>query len=177
MGKEHRERYVKKIAGVITAKRKYPTGYFVVGEYDLSLEFQKEMVGTLDHNEVVSCHLDFNKYDSEADCIVALKRAKKHLGESRESEKLQILVITAFDRLTKKYMDAVKQLIGCKDIGINLLISANIPLVHIVGLTEYMITFDSAAKVLSEFYRYNTQQVIYSLYNETLARNSSRVWR
>lgn len=177
MGKEHRERYVKKIAGVITTKRKYPTGYLVVGEYDLSLEFQKEMVDTLDHNEVVSCHLDFNKYDSEADCIVALKSAKKHLGKSRESEKMQILVITAFDRLTKKYMDAVKQLIGCKDIGINLLISANIPLVHIVGLTEYMINFDSAAKVLSEFYRYNTQQVICSLYNETLARNSSRAWR
>lgn len=176
MGKEHRERYVKKIAGVITAKRKYPTGYLVVGEYDLSLEFQKEMVDVLDHNEVVSCHLDFNKYDSETDCIVALKRAKKQLGESRGSGKMLVLVITAFDRLTKKYMDAVKQLIGCKDIGINLFISANIPLVHIVGLTEYMITFDSTAKVLSEFYRYNTQQVICSLYNETLARKSSRAW-
>ncbi|WP_155120021.1 hypothetical protein [Bacillus cereus] len=69
MGKEHRERYVKKIAGVITAKRKYPTGFLVVGEYDLSLEFQKEMVDMLDRNEVVSCHLDFNKYDSETDLL------------------------------------------------------------------------------------------------------------
>ncbi|MFF2884784.1 MULTISPECIES: hypothetical protein [Bacillus cereus group] len=177
MGKEHRERYVKKIAGVITTKRKYPTGYLVVGEYDLSLEFQKEMKDMLDHEDIVSCHLDFNKYDSEADCLISLKRAKKQLGESRGSEKLLILVITAFDRLTKKYMDAVQQLIGCNAIGINLFISANDPLVHLVGLTEYMITFDSTSKVLSEFYRYNTQQVICSLYNETLARNFNRAWR
>lgn len=65
-------------------------------------------------------------------------------------------------------MDAVKQLISCQAIGINLLVSANVPLVHLVGLTEYMITIDSTAKVLSKFYRYNTQQVIYSLHNESL---------
>ncbi|MEB9506443.1 hypothetical protein P4J13_21145 [Bacillus anthracis] len=177
MGKEHRERYVKKIAGVITTKRKYPTGYLVTGEYGLTLEFQKEIIDVLDPEEVMSCHLDFNVYDSESDCFTALKKAKKQLGESRESEKILILVITAFDRLSKKYMDAVKQLIGCSAIGINLIISANVPLVHLVGLTEYMITFDSSARVLSEFYRYNTQQVIYSLYNEALAQNSSRAWR
>lgn len=61
--------------------------------------------------------------------------------------------------------------------GINLFVSAHVPLVHLVGLTEYMIIFDSTAKVLSEFYRYNTQQIICSLYNETLAQNSSRAWR
>ncbi|MGI2733871.1 hypothetical protein [Bacillus cytotoxicus] len=174
MGKGHRERYVKKIAGVITTKRKYPTGYLVVGEYNLSLEFQNEIIDVLDHEEVMSCHLDFSKYNSEAECLVALKKAKKQLGESRDSGKILILVITAFDCLTKKNMDAVKQLIGCKAIGINLFISANVPLVHLVGLTEYMITFDPTAKVLSEFYRYSTQQVIFSPYNEALVQNSSR---
>ncbi len=66
------------------------------------------MVDMLDHNEVVSCHLDFNKYDSETDCIVALKRVKKQLGESRESGKMLVLVITAFDRLTKKIYGCCK---------------------------------------------------------------------
>lgn len=60
MGKEHRERYVKKIAGVITTKRKCPTGYLVTGEYGLTLEFQKEIIDMLDSEEVTSCHLDFN---------------------------------------------------------------------------------------------------------------------
>lgn len=177
MGKEHRERYVKRITDVIATKRKYPTGYLVVGEYDLSLGIQKEIIDALDHEEVVSCHLDFNQYDNEDQCFVALKKAKKELGENRDSEKTLILVITAFDCLDKKYMDAVKQLIGCKAIGINLLVSANVSLVHLVGLTEYMITFDPTSKVLSEFYRYNTQQVICSLYNETLAQSNSRAWR
>lgn len=177
MGKEHRERYVKKITDVIKTKRKYPTGYLVVGEYDFSLGIQKEIIDVLDHEEVMSFHLDFNKYDSEEQCFTALKKMKKQLGEHRDSEKILILVITAFECLSKKYMAAVQQLIGCKAIGINLLVSANVPLVHLVGLTEYMITFDPTSKVLSEFYRYNTQQVICSLYNETLARNSSRAWR
>ncbi|PEM43913.1 hypothetical protein [Bacillus wiedmannii] len=168
MGKGCRERYLKQIATVITTKRKYPTGYLVVGEYRLSLEIQKDILDILDHSEVTSSHLDFNNYKDEDECLIVMKKAKKQLNEDRHSGKLLILVITNFDRFNEKKMDAVKQLISCQAIGINLLISANIPLVHLVGLTEYMITVDSTAKVLSEFYRYNTQQIIYSLHNESL---------
>ncbi|KMQ09131.1 MULTISPECIES: hypothetical protein [Bacillus cereus group] len=168
MRKGCRERYLKQITAVITTKRKYPTGYLVVGEYRLSLEIQKDILDILDHSEVTSSHIDFNNYKDEDECLIVMKKAKKQLSEDRQSGKLLILVITNFDRFNAKKMDAVKQLISCQAIGINLLVSANVPLVHLVGLTEYMITVDSTAKVLSKFYRYNTQQVIYSLHNESL---------
>uniref|UniRef100_UPI003F497AC7 hypothetical protein n=1 Tax=Bacillus multifaciens TaxID=3068506 RepID=UPI003F497AC7 len=169
MGREHRERYIKTIANVVKTKRKNTIGYLVVGEKNLCTEIQKDIICALDEQGIISCHLDFYSYDHEDKCIAALKAAKKELSANKDSKQLLILVIESFDRIDTRIMDAVNLLIGCRAVGIHLLVSANTPMVHLVGLTEYLITMNPSEEILSKFYRYSNQKVLCTLYNDPLS--------
>lgn len=70
-------------------------------------------------------------------------------------------------------MDAVKVLIGSRSLGINLLVSANKRFVHLVGLTEYLVTLNQSNELFSELYRYSTQKVLASLKNEDVSRREA----
>ncbi|MGH0488229.1 hypothetical protein ACQVPJ_28300 [Bacillus mycoides] len=169
MSMECRERYIRQIANILTSKTKHTTGCLIEGEGDVCLEFQKELINALQDNHALVFHIDFKDYISETDCIAALKRARKQLSSNRQDGKSLFLILTSFERVEKKTMDAVKVLIGSRSLGINLLVSANKRIVHLVGLTEYLVTMNKSDKVFSELYRYSTQKVLASLKNEDVS--------
>lgn len=135
------------------------------GEVSISLDFQKELINILQDNDRLVCHVDFNDYTSETDCLAALKKARKQLSSNKQDGKTLFLSLASFERVEKKAMDAVKILIGSRSLGINLVVSANKRFVHLVGLTEYLVTMNKSDVVLSELYRYSTQKVLVSMYN------------
>ncbi|MCU5725171.1 hypothetical protein [Bacillus toyonensis] len=167
MSMECRERYIRQIANILTSKTKHTTGCLIEGEGDVCLEFQKELINALQDNHTLVCHIDFNDYTSETDCIAALKKARKQISSNKQDGKTLFLALTSFERVEKKTMDAVKVLIGSRSLGINLLVSANKRFVHLVGLTEYMVTLNTSDVVFSELYRYSTQKVLASLKNDS----------
>jgi len=95
-----------------------------------------------------------------------LKKARKQISSNKQDRKT-FLALTSFERVEKKTMDAVKVLIGSRSLGINLLVSANKRFVHLIGLTEYMVTLNTSDVVFSELYRYSTQKVLASLKNDS----------
>ncbi|MCU5743464.1 hypothetical protein OCC47_19225 [Bacillus cereus] len=139
------------------------------GEVSISLDFQKELINVLQDNDRLVCHVDFNDYTSETDCLAALKKASKQLSSNKEDGKTLFLVLSSFERVEKRTMDAVKILIGSRSLGINLIVSANKRFVHLVGLTEYLVTMNKSDVVFSELYRYSTQKVLASLKNENVS--------
>ncbi|MGA5680812.1 hypothetical protein ACPCHR_24425 [Bacillus bombysepticus] len=139
------------------------------GEVSISLDFQKELINILQDNHRLVCHVDFNDYTSETDCLAALKKARKQLSSNKEDGKALFLSLASFGRVEKKTMDAVKILIESQSLGINLVVSANKRFVHLVGLTEYLVTMNKSDVVLSEMYRYSTQKVLVSLKNENIS--------
>ncbi|MFJ8369665.1 hypothetical protein ACIQ61_25930 [Bacillus cereus] len=139
------------------------------GEVSISLDFQKELINILQDNDRLVCHVDFNDYTSETDCLAALKKARKQLSSNKEDGKTLFLVLSSFERVEKRTMDAVKILIGSRSLGINLIVSANKRFVHLVGLTEYLVTMNKSDVVFSELYRYSTQKVLASLKNENVS--------
>lgn len=104
-----------------------------------------------------------------------MKKAKKEIKKHQQSGKQLFLVIGAFDRLDTRIMDAVKLLIGCQAVGIEILVSANRPMVHIVGLTEYLIRMNPSEGVYSECYRYSTQKVLFSVGNKSNIENNDEL--
>ncbi|ASL62662.1 MULTISPECIES: hypothetical protein [Bacillus cereus group] len=139
------------------------------GEVSISLDFQKELINILQDNHRLVCHVDFNDYTSETDCLAALKKARKQLSSNKEDGKTLFLVLSSFERVEKRTMDAVKILIGSRSLGINLVVSANKRFVHLVGLTESLVTMNKSDVVLSELYRYSTQKVLASLKYENVS--------
>ncbi|WP_430530626.1 hypothetical protein [Bacillus cereus] len=139
------------------------------GEVSISLDFQKELINILQDNHRLVCHMDFNDYTSETDCLAALKEARKQLSSNKEDGKALFLSLAFFERVEKRTMDAVKILIGSRSLGINLIVSANKRFVHLVGLTEYLVTMNKSDVVFSELYRYSTQKVLASLKNEDVS--------
>ncbi|HFT5903706.1 TPA: hypothetical protein ACGSMF_004881 [Bacillus cereus] len=142
-------------------------------EVSISLDFQKELINILQDNHRLVCHVDFNDYTSETDCLAALKKARKQLSSNKAAGKTLFLVLSSFERVEKRTMDAMKILIGSRSLGINLVVSANKRFVHLVGLTEYLVTMNKSDVVLSELYRYSTQKVLASLKNEDVSRGGS----
>ncbi|PGM17224.1 hypothetical protein [Bacillus thuringiensis] len=169
MSMEYQERYIRKVANILTSKTKHTTGCLIEGESDVCLEFQIELISALQDNHRLVYHLDFNDYTSETDCLAALKKARKQLSSNKEDGKTLFLVLSSFERVEKRTMDAVKILIGSRSLGINLVVSANKRFVHLVGLTEYLVTMNKSDVVLSELYRYSTQKVLASLKNEDVS--------
>ncbi|WP_255290691.1 hypothetical protein [Bacillus cereus] len=143
------------------------------GEVSISLDFQKELINILQDNHRLVCHVDFNDYTSETDCLAALKKARKQLSSNKEDGKTLFLALTSFECVEEKIMDAVKVLIGSRSLGINLLVSANKRFVHLVGLTEYLVTLNQSNELFSELYRYSTQKVLASLKNEDVSRREA----
>ncbi|MDM5040999.1 hypothetical protein [Bacillus sp. OR-18] len=139
------------------------------GEVSISLDFQKELINILQDNHRLVCHVDFNDYTSETDFLAALKKARKQLSSNKQDGKTLFLSLASFERVEKKTMDAVKILIGSRSLGINLVVSTNKRFVHLVGLTEYLVTMNKSDVVLSELYRYSTQKVLASLKNEDVS--------
>ncbi|WP_257133743.1 hypothetical protein [Bacillus wiedmannii] len=139
------------------------------GEVGISLDFQKELINILQDNHRLVYHLDFNDYTSETDCLAALKKARKQLSSNKEDGKTLFLSLASFERVEKRTMDAVKILIGSRSLGINLIVSATKRFVHLVGLTEYLVTMNKSEVVFSELYRYSTQKILASLKNEDVS--------
>ncbi|EOO43561.1 hypothetical protein [Bacillus cereus] len=169
MSMEYQERYIRKVATILTSKTKHATGCLIEGESDVCLAFQKELINVLQDNHTLVCHVDFNDYASETDCLAALKKARKQLSSNKQDGKTLFLALTSFERVEKKTMDAVKILIGSRSLGINLIVSATKRFVHLVGLTEYLVTMNKSDVVFSELYRYSTQKVLASLKNENVS--------
>ncbi|ARO21769.1 hypothetical protein B2J90_30730 (plasmid) [Bacillus tropicus] len=169
MSMEYQERYIRKVANILTSKAKHATGCLIEGESDVCLEFQIELISALQDNHTLVCHVDFNDYTSETDCLAALKKARKQLSSNKEDGKALFLSLASFERVEKKTMDAVKILIGSRSLGINLIVSANKRFVHLIGLTEYLVTMNKSDLVFSELYRYSTQKVLASLKNENVS--------
>ncbi|AZJ24364.1 hypothetical protein CT694_33260 (plasmid) [Bacillus wiedmannii bv. thuringiensis] len=167
MSMECRERYIRQIANILTSKTKHATGCLIEGKDDVCLEFQIELINALQDNDTIVYHVDFNDYISETECLAALKKARKQLSSNKQDGKTLFLSLASFERVEKKTMDAVKILIGSRSLGINLLVSANKRFVHLVGLTEYMVTLNTSDVVFSEIYRYSTQKVLASLKNDS----------
>ncbi|PEM55418.1 hypothetical protein [Bacillus wiedmannii] len=165
MSMEYQQRYIRKVATILKSKTKHTTGCLIEGEGDVCLKFQIELINALQDNHRLVYHLDFNDYTSETDCLAALKKARKQLSSNKESGKALFLVLTSFECMGEKTMDAVKILIGSRSLDINLIVSATKRFVHLVGLTEYLITMNKSDVVFSELYRYSTQKVLASLYN------------
>ncbi|PER62115.1 hypothetical protein [Bacillus cereus] len=169
MSMEYQERYIRKVATILTSKTKHATGCLIEGENNVCLEFQIELVNALKDNHTLVCHLDFNDYTSETDCLAALKKARKQLSSNKQDGKTLFLSLASFERVEQKIMDAVKILIGSRSLGINLVVSANKRFVHLVGLTEYLVTMNKSDVVLSELYRYSTQKALASLKYENVS--------
>lgn len=74
-----------------------------------------------------------------------------------------MLVIESFDRMDQRKMEAVKLMIACQHLGIDFVVSASSPMVHLVGLTEYMIRMHPSEGIYSECYRYSSQKVLFSV--------------
>jgi len=136
---ENYERYIKQVVNVMNKKVKNPRGYFVVGERQPCEEIINQFIWELEKQDIVTHHINLDKCEDETACITELKIAKKEMKRHHQSGKQLFLVIESFDRLDTRIMDAVKLLIGCQALGIEILVSANRSMVHIVGLTQYMI--------------------------------------
>lgn len=126
----------------------------------------------LEKQDVITHYINLDKCQDENDCMTELKIAKKQIKKHQQSRKQLFLVIEAFDRLDTRIMDAVKLLIGCQAVGIEILVSANRPMVHIVGLTEYLIRMNPSESVYSECYRYSTQKILFSVRNKLNIENN-----
>lgn len=170
MENEYRARYIKKIAHILKSKPKHPTGCLVVGDKIESIVFQKELMDMLQDENTLVAHVDFNEYKNATECIAALKNTRKHLISNKQEGRKLFLVISSFECVEKKMMDAAKVLIASWSASINILVSANKRFAYLVGLTEYMVTIEPSETVYSELYRYKTQQVIASMYNENLTK-------
>lgn len=98
MSMECRERYIRQIENILTSKTKHTTGCLIEGEGDVCLEFQKELINALQDNHTLVCHIDFNDYTSETDCIAALKKPVNKLVPISKTERhyfLRLLLLNA----------------------------------------------------------------------------------
>jgi hypothetical protein len=66
------------------------------GEVSISLDFQKELINILQDNHRLVCHMDFNDYTSETDCLAALKKVRKQLSSNKQDGKALFLSLASF---------------------------------------------------------------------------------
>lgn len=161
------EKYLKNIVEIINKKRKMGIGYVIVGEQTNKL--QQDIINVLEEkNVIISSKVNFHDYENEDTCIAALKKAKKQLKDKIDPEKILILSIEHFECLNDKVMAAIRVLMECPDIKINILISSKDLLPHLIGVTEYMISVYpcSHKKICSEFFRYSTEKTLFSYAEE-----------
>ena len=75
------------------------------GEVSISLDFQKELINILQDNHRLVCHMDFNDYTSETDCLAALKKVRKQLSSNKQDGKALFLSLASFERVEKKTLE------------------------------------------------------------------------
>ncbi|PGZ25364.1 hypothetical protein COE50_27590 [Bacillus anthracis] len=153
---ENYERYIKQVVNIMNKKVKNPRGYFVVGKRQPCGEIINQFIKELEKQDIITHYINLDQCQDENACMTELKIAKKEIKRYQQSGNQLFLVIETFDRLDTCVMDAVKLLIGCQAVGIEMLVSANRPMVHIVGLTEYLIRMNPSGSIYSECYRYST---------------------
>lgn len=163
MRREKYEQYIKQIVGTMLVKGKHKMGYLVVGEKQPSSALLQDIRNELEMKNILSYYVNFNQFDDEESCIVELKKVKNQIQQQKQSEMKPMLVIESFNQLDQRKMEAVTFLIDCQHGGIDFVVSADTPMVHLVGLTHYMIRMNPSESIYSEFYRYSTQKILFSV--------------
>lgn len=153
--------YIKQIIETMLFKRKHKMGYLVVGEKQPSANMLQDIMKKLERKKIASYHVNFNQFDDEEGCILALKKAKKEILKKREN--MPMLVIESFDRMDRRKIEAIKLIIACQHLGINYVVSASSAMVHLVGLTEYMIRIHPSKNIYSECFHYAKKKVLFSV--------------
>ncbi|PEF45165.1 hypothetical protein CON22_17950 [Bacillus cereus] len=167
MGKEKYELYIKQIVDTMTLKGKNKMGYLVVGEKQPNSAMLQDIIEGLEKKGIMSYYVNLNDFDDEESCIATLKKAKERIKSQGHDGKIPMLIIESFDKVDQRKMEAVTILIGCQDAGINFIVSANTPMVHLVGLTQYLIRMHPSKSTYSDCYRYSKQKVLFSVENES----------
>jgi len=157
--------YIRNIVNLVNSKRAKATGYLISGG---SMNDRRSLTWDLIENIAVNdaaevAHVDLHTIHTDDLRIDAIKRKITNLKKSGKSEN-RFLILESFESISdEQRMDAVLKLIGCQNSGINLVVSASEPIVHLVGLSEFMIRLLPSEKVLTDVYRLNTQKVLFSL--------------
>lgn len=158
--------YIKNIVNLINSKRTKATGYLISGgTIKERKSLTKDIVEHLYNNKEVHIeHIDMIKLLTDEIRIDELKRKITALKKQAKVNGNVLLVLESFDAIGKdQRMGAVLKLIGCQSAGINLLISAEDPIVHLVGLSEFLIRLAPLENTLTDVYRLNNQKVLFSL--------------
>ncbi|MBE7106154.1 hypothetical protein FT637_25035 [Bacillus cereus] len=157
--------YINALVDVMRKPVRNARGYLVVGDLKTCTSILQDIKIGLEKEGIMTHYLNFNTCADEDNCIDILKKARKELKKHKNEIK-RILVMESFDRLDQRVMDAVKILIGCQAVGIEIVVSAAHPMVHMVGLTRYMVKMNPSDEMYSELYRYDKEQTVFGLRNE-----------
>ena len=168
------KRYIKEITHLIEEKRVKPTGFLVSGgrEFQRSLLVHAIMLGLKESDEMTIAPLDLTHFETDDLRVAAIKREQRVLKKSSNKSESKLLVIESLDQLVDHRMVGIRLLISCQSMGIHLLVSPKEPIVHLVGLSDFMIRVLSSEKVFSDVYRLSTQKVLFRLTEEEVGIKS-----
>ncbi|PFM65439.1 hypothetical protein COJ48_06210 [Bacillus cereus] len=156
--------YINALVDMMKKSVRNAKGYLVVGEPGICTSILHDIKSVLEKEGIMVLYLNFNTCADEDQCIDILKKARKELKKHKDATK-RILVMESFDRLDQRVMDAVKILIGCQAVGIEIVVSAAHPMIHMVGLTRYMVKMNPSDEIYSELYRYDKEQTLFGVRN------------
>ncbi len=150
---------MKNINNLFNINRSKAIGFLLSGgDYDQRKDMITNLLERFDTNHLMVARLDFNCISNEEEIINKINESKKLL---LKSDRKKLLVIESFNLVTKRRLDVIKKLISCKNSGIDLLISSSESIVHLVGLSEYLIRLYPSDRTYSNLYRLSTQKVLY----------------
>lgn len=158
-------KYIQDVRNLIAQKRSKAIGFLMSGGTN---EIRKELLNDIleslqDTNGVVVEHLDLEQFVFEDAKLEAIKRQQLKFKHFTEEQQTKVLILECIDTFSSHTMEVVKLLISCQNLGINLLFSSKSSLVHLVGLSEFIIRVTPSKDIYSDVYRLNKQKTLFTL--------------